>query len=79
MNKFYAFYVWPYGNEAKREEFNTAAEVEAFYKKAMDSTSGSDEGMSDYRNLIIIYGEPVQFEPAKIVEAWRICEKPEST
>ena len=75
MTRYYAFYTWPYDWEPRRETFDTAEEVEAFYKKAMDNTSASDDGVSDYRNLIIIRGDEIKLAPAKIVEAWRIVEE----
>ena len=40
MEKYYVFYRWAYGSEIFREVFETQKEVEAFYKKAMASTSG---------------------------------------
>lgn len=72
MEKYYVFYRWAYGSEIFREVFETQKEVEAFYKKAMASTSGSDRGESDYRDLIVVYGVICEFEPVKVVESWAL-------
>jgi hypothetical protein len=65
---YHAFYVWAYGNERKYECFADEASMLAMVKRANDP----DDGV---RDLKIVSGELLEFEPCQIVESWRIKEK----
>ncbi len=64
--KYYAFYIFAYGYEHRIEVFDELDEVLAFVKKASDDTV--------YRDLVVIHGDRLEFEPCKGVESYRIKE-----
>lgn len=68
-DKFYVFYTWAYGYEHRRKIFDLEDDLIKFINKAKEE--GDD---SPYRRLIVIRGQEVEFEPATVVETWRIKE-----
>lgn len=64
--KYYASYRYAYGNEHRLEEFDRLDDILALVKRA------SDDEYAGYRDLVVIWGEKLEFEPCKIVESYRI-------
>lgn len=65
MEKYFVFYTYAYGSESRREEFDKLDEVLALVKNAADEDTG-------YRNLVVIVGRKLEFEPCKVVESYRV-------
>lgn len=67
MEKFYVIYIRGVGGGGYRmDEFQDEESLLSFIKKV------KEEGEELYRDVVVIYGSEVEFEPAKIVESWRI-------
>jgi hypothetical protein len=65
-DRYFAF--WGYGSSASRKEFDRLADVLDLVKKAAENEYG-------YRDLVIIEGRKLEFEPAKVVEVWRVKDQ----
>lgn len=70
-DKFYVFYTWAYGYNHIRKVFDTEKDLLEFIKETKEDERA-------YRNLIVIRGEEVEFEPHTVVETWRIKESDEA-
>lgn len=67
MNKYHAFYIYAYGNESRYEAFDDEQEMLKLVKRA-------NEPEPDVLRLLVVHGQLLEFEPALIVEAWRVKE-----
>ena len=63
--RFHIFYTWAYGMEPRYEATNDEKRVVEIHAAAQEEGSG-------YRNLRIIEGNELRFEPVSIVSSWRI-------
>jgi hypothetical protein len=63
--RYHCFYIEAVGLNAKYVCFDSEAEMLELVFKANSEWSG-------YRNLHVVYGRALEFEPAKVVEAWRV-------
>ena len=66
MKKFHAFYITAVGHEPQYMVLDKVDEVLALVKKA------NDPDYSNIRNLRVIWGQLLEFEPATVVETYRI-------
>lgn len=64
--KFHVFYRQVYGNQRFHQTFDGAVEMLEIITKI--------KGSDSYDDLLVIYGETVEFEPVEIVKAWTIKE-----
>lgn len=65
MNPYFAFWNNGYGQTPKSEEFKDQKKLLEFITKAKADPDG-------HRDLIVIQGIEVEFEPHLIVQSWRI-------
>lgn len=63
--KFHAFYTWAYGNEPRHEVFDDEAALLKFVHDAKSNPVG-------FRGLSVVYGEELSFEPATVIQTYRI-------
>jgi len=66
-SKYFASYRNAYGNSHELKEFDKLDDVLALVKRADDEFQG-------IRQLVVIYGEQLEFEPCEIVKSYRIKE-----
>lgn len=64
-NRYYVFYTYAYGMQAEQKVIDDYAEMIALVKKAK-------EPESPYLGFTVIWGRKLEFEPATIVETWKI-------
>ena len=67
MDKFYCFYLQPVGQYRMRAEFISYDEpgLQALLKK---------EAEGEIRDLAVIYGRKIEFEPVEVATKWKIKE-----
>lgn len=65
MIRYYAFYVDAIGARPKQQQFDQEEHLLDFVRDAMDPDN-------NYRNLVVIRGERLEFEPYTQITAWRI-------
>jgi len=63
--KFYVFYTYAYGMHPQQRVFEKKEELLAFIQEAMDDISA-------YRDLTVIYGKKLEFEPAVVIQSYKI-------
>lgn len=63
--RYHAFWVNPYGS--KRERLSTHD-----LDKILQLRLRQDSEGSDVRDLVVIYGDVLEFEPVRIVDSYRI-------
>jgi hypothetical protein len=63
---FHVFYTEAVGLRPVHKEFMDERELLAFV------TTANDPDFSNVQNLRVVYGELLEFEPAKVIESYRI-------
>jgi hypothetical protein len=64
---YHVFYVWAYGNHPRYESFHDKIKLLEFVSKAKLEDSG-------YRDLYVIQGTLLEFEPCEVVKTWKVKE-----
>lgn len=67
--RYHVFYTQAVGNQSVYETFETGQDVLDFI--AMARKNGDE---SPYRNVRVIFGAEMEFEPVKVVQLWRFKE-----
>jgi hypothetical protein len=65
--KYHAFYIWAYGYESRYECLDNEKDMLELVRKAREPDDNHG-----YRNLRIIYGDLLEFEPIEIVKSWKV-------